>query len=169
MFSKIDGIGKVGKIPALSDMPRTRRATIERIPARPRGAVRYGAGEDKLEKAALQGVPGTLPERIVWKWLIDQDYSFVGQYAESGGNLVVGGSVVDFVVYDIAGKPTALRVMGDYWHGPKFPTRQARDDEQFYRLVSMGYVVVDLWESDIYQAVEHDRLTAYIMGEVFSA
>lgn len=168
-LGKISGIGKIRNIPKIGEIPRTRKAKVETIPARPRGGVYYGTAEDKLEKAALQGVPGTLPERIIWKWLLDKDYLFVGQYAESGGNMVVGGAVVDFLVYDIAGKPTAMRIMGDYWHGPKFPQRQARDDEQYYRLVSMGYLVVDLWEHDIYQAVEQDRLTAYIMDEVFSA
>lgn len=168
MLGTIRGIGKVRKIPALGDIPRTRRATLERIPVHPRGPLRFGAKEDKLEKAALQGVPGTLPERIVWKWLIDEDYTFIGQRTEYGGRLVSGGAVIDFLVYDLAGKPVALRVQGDYWHGPKFPQRQARDDEQFYRLTARGYLVVDLWESDIYEAVEKDRLTPYIMGEVFA-
>jgi hypothetical protein len=168
-LGKIRGIGKVRKIAKISEIHRPRKAKVDPIPAHPRSGVRYGVEEDKLEKAALQGVPGTLPERIIWKWLLDHDYSFIGQYAESGGNLVVGGAVVDFLVYDIAGKPTAMRIMGDYWHGPKFPTRQARDDEQYYRLVSMGYLVVDLWEHDIYDAVKRDRLTPYIMDAVFSA
>ena len=167
MIEKIGGIGGIRKIPALGSVPRTRKPSLEKIPTHPRSAV-WAPEEDKLEKAAIQGVPGTLPERIVWKWLLDNDYTFVGQYAESGGNLTVGGSVVDFVVYDIAGRPVALRVMGDYWHGPKFPWRQARDDEQYYRLTGMGYLVVDLWESDIYEAVLEDRLTPYIMGEIFA-
>lgn len=165
MIQKISGLGRVRKIPRLSEIPRARKAKAEPIPTHPR-ADYWGVAEDKLEKAALQGVPGTLPERIIWKWLLANDYSFIGQYAESGGNLVIGGAVIDFLVYDLAGLPAALRIMGDYWHGPDFPNRQARDDEQFYRLTAMGYLVVDLWEKDIYEAVEHDALTAYIMREV---
>lgn len=167
MIEKIGGISGIRKIAGVASPPRTRKAAVEPIPTFPRAAV-WGREEDKLEKAAMQGVPGTLPERIIWKWLVDNDYTFTGQYAESGGNLTVGGSVVDFVVYDIAGRPVAIRVMGDYWHGPQFPWRQARDDEQYYRLVGMGYLVADLWEHDIYDAVLEDRLTAYIMGEIFA-
>jgi hypothetical protein len=171
MMQGIRGIGKVrkiAKIPDLAEMPEPKRAKVERIPVKPRGSVRWGRKEDPLEKAALQGVPGTLPERIVWKWLLDEDYLFETQLAVAGGRMVIGGSVVDFVVYDIAGQPVALRVQGDYWHGPKFPDRQARDDEQFWRLHQMGYKVVDLWESDIYEAVRQERLTPYIEGEVFA-
>ena len=169
MFGTIRGLGGISKIkaiPKLTDEPKRERAiSTERIPIRKR-PVQWGQKEDPLEKAALQGVAGSLPERIVWKWLIDQDYLFEAQRSEFGGRLVLGGAVVDFLVYDIAGRPVALRVMGDYWHGPKFPERQARDDEQFYRLTARGYLVVDLWEKDIYEAVKNDRLTAYIMGEV---
>ena len=166
MFGKIGSIGDLAKIPKLSDKPpRPRTIKAEPITVRHR-PIRRGSDEDKLEKAALQGVPGTLPERIVWKWLVDEDYRFITQGAEFGGRMVIGGAVVDFVVYDIAGRPVALRVMGDYWHGPKFPDRQARDDEHYHRLTAMGYLVVDLWEKDIYEAVRRDRLTAYIMGEI---
>ncbi len=167
MIEKIGGLGKIRKISKLGAVPRTRRAMLERVPGAPRSGT-WAHEEDKLEKAALQGVPGTLPERIVWKWLIVNEYTFLAQRSEAGGNLVVGGAVVDFLVYDIAGQTTALRIMGDYWHGPKFPGRQARDEEQFWRLTAMGYLVVDLWESDIYEAVKKERLTAYILGEVFA-
>ena len=172
MIGKIAGIQGLGElaeiegIPGIWDTPKKPRAIkAERIPVRPRVLDR-GAQADLLEEAALQGVFGTLPERIVWKWLIDRQYRFIVQRAEFGGALVLGGAVVDFVVYDLAGQPVALRVMGDYWHGPKFPGRQARDDEHYQRLTAMGYLVVDLWEGDIYNAVLAERLTAYIMGEV---
>lgn len=167
-MTKIRGLSGIPEIRKLGEVARARGISQEPIPIAPRGSVRWGQKEDPLEKAAMQGVPGTLPERIVWKWLVDQDYSFIGQSSEFGGRLTVGGSVVDFLVYDIAGKPTALRVMGDYWHGPKFPDRQARDDEQYYRLTGSGYLVVDLWEHDIYNAVRRGRLTPYIMGEIES-
>ena len=159
LFDKIEKVGeKVHKLP---------RVRGERISIRPRP---YPAksDEDKLEEAAMQGVPGTLPERIVWKWLDEQGYRYITQGSEFGGRLVMGGAVVDFLVYDMSGLTVALRVQGDYWHGPTFPGRQARDDEQFARLTARGYLVVDLWESDIYEAVLQDRLTAYITREVQS-
>jgi G:T-mismatch repair DNA endonuclease (very short patch repair protein) len=162
----IKGLGDFAKIPKLTEpRSRPRKIQAEPITIRQRPVSRESEA-DVLEKAAKQGVVGTLPERIVWKWLEDHDYRFITQGAEFGGRMVLGGAVVDFVVYDIAGQPTAIRVMGDYWHGPKFPGRQARDDEHFMRLSQMGYLVVDLWEGDIYEAVKRDRLTAYIMGEV---
>lgn len=162
----IRGIGKVAGIPKLGDEPRTRVAQKGGIPIAPRGAIQWAPAEDPLEKAAMQGVPGTLPERIVWKWLEDNQYSYLAQSSEGGGRLTMGGAVIDFLVFDIAGKPVALRVQGDYWHGPKFPDRQARDDEQYYRLTEWGYLVVDLWESDIYEAARHKRVGPYIMGEI---
>lgn len=163
MFGKIGGFGKIREIGERPRRPRTVKA--DRIVVRPR-PIRTAPKENKLEKAALQGVPGTLPERIVWKWLEDNGYRYITQGAEFGGRLILGGAVVDFLVYDLAGRVTCLRVMGDYWHGPEFPGRKARDDEQFARLTARGYLVVDLWESDIYQAVEQDRLNAYILEEV---
>lgn len=167
----IRGIGKIRKISKLRDLssfPRKlRTAKRSGIPLRPR-PVDWGKEEDPLEKAAMQDVPGTLPERIVLKWLTDQDYTFTPEAAEMGGQMVLGGAVIDFLVYDMAGQPVALRVQGDYWHGPKFPDRQAKDDDQFRRLTQMGYKVVDLWEHDIYEAVLYDRLTEYIEGEVFA-
>ena len=172
MFGRIRGIralndiAEIAGIPGLGEMPEApKRIKDEPIPVRPRILDR-GAQRDLLEEAALQGVIGTLPERIVWKWLIDRGHRFIVERSEFGGALVLGGAVVDFVIYDLAGQPIALRVMGDYWHGPRFPGRQARDDEQFQRLTAMGYMVVDLWEGDIYNAVLQERLTAYIMGEL---
>jgi len=159
---------KISKIRDLSQPARVRAPLVDGIPLRPRGGVEWGPEEDPLEKAAAQNVPGTLPERIVWKWLEDHDYTFEAQRAEYGGRLVVGGAVVDFLVYGF-GRPIALRVQGTYWHGPEFPERQARDDEQFYRLISLGYGVADLWEHDIYQAVLDDRLTAYMEDALWSA
>lgn len=162
MFKKIR---KVRSLPGLGEVGDRKPVQVD-IPIAPR--VPVGREEDKLEKAAIQSPVGTLPERIVWKWLVDHDYQFEYQLAELGGRDVVGGSVIDFVVYGL-GKPIVIRVQGDYWHGPKFPDRQARDDEQFYRLHARGYAVCDLWESDIYEAVENDRLTPYMEDNLFAA
>ena len=120
---------------------------------------------DPLEAAALQGATGTLPERIVQRWLESAGHLYQAEHWEMGGRLVLGGAVVDFVVYDLAPQPVVLRVMGEYWHG-ELPGRQARDDEQAQRLRRMGYLVVDLWESAIYAAALAGRVGSYVLGEV---
>lgn len=124
-------------------------------------------GEDVnvLEAAAVSPGLGTLPERIIWKWLEDSGATFRVQYAEFGGRGVLGGVALDFVVIGIAAAPVALRVQGGYWHGPA-SDRKAQDDEAAARLRMAGYLVVDLWEQDIYAAVRQDRLTQYIMWRI---
>jgi hypothetical protein len=124
-----------------------------------------GEAANVLEKAALQTGWGSLPERIVWKWLQDKKYLFQLQQAEFGGRGQLGGTAIDFVVFGLAAMPVALRVQGTYWHRP-FSDRKAKDDVQAARLRLAGYLVVDLWEQDIYAAVRGDRLTQYIMERV---
>lgn len=124
-----------------------------------------GKGENELEKAAKQDVDATLPERIVWKALEEQRLAFRTQVTLFGG-VSPGGARVDFLIYNIRARPVVLRVQGDYWHGRSFPARQARDDEQAGRLRAAGYLPVDLWESDIYQAVRYKRVWGYIEGEI---
>lgn len=160
-ISSLPTLGEVDPPPKLSD--------AEQIVIRPQTPGGPEGTREQLERAALQGVEGTLPERIVWKWLEDHGHSYEHQRTEFGGRLVAGGAVVDFFVYDLAAKPVVLRVMGDYWHGPSFPGRQARDDEQAMRLTQQGYIVADLWESDIYEAVLQENLSRYILGEVDKA
>ena len=162
----IEKFGKVVKIRKVGEFPTVRKMGTGGIPLRKRVP---GKVEDPLEKAALQGVPGTLPERIVWKWLDDEGRLYEAQYAELGGRWYAGGAVVDFVLYDLGERPVALRVQGDYWHGMGFPDRQARDDEQAMRLAAVGYVVVDLWEGELYEAARHERVGRYITDEIFGA
>ena len=157
-FGKVRKISKVGELPAVRKMGSGRISVRRQVP---------GKVADPLEKAALQGVPGTLPERIVWKWLEDEDHLYEAQRAELGGRMWVGGAVVDFVVFDLGTNPVALWVQGDYWHGPAQGERQARDDEQADRLRLQGYVVVDLWEAELYEAARHERVGRYIMDQVF--
>ena len=122
--------------------------------------------DHKREAAAKQGVQASLPERIVWAWLERRGLSFAPQVSLMGGVGEVGGARVDFVVYGLMGQPVVLRVMGGYWHGAAFPERQRIDVEQANRLRLNGYAVVDLVEQDIYDAVEYNRMTAYIEGEI---
>ena len=157
-FGKVRKVAKIGELPAVRTMGRQGIGVKKQVP---------GRVEDPVEKAALQGVPGTLPERIVWKWLEDEDRLYETQLAELGGRFWVGGAVVDFVVYDLGERPVALRVQGDYWHGPGQGERQARDDEQAVRLAGLGYVGGDLWEGELYEAARYDRVGRYIEGEIF--
>lgn len=157
---------KIGRLRAIGGIEKGQREQLPgdvRIVARPREP---GQREDVLEKAALQGLPGTLPERIIWRWLDAKNLLYQTQAVELGGRLVVGGAVVDFLVWGLAGPVVALRVQGEYWHGPLKPGQQSRDDEQAGRLRTLGYLVVDLWEGEIYEAVREGRLGAYIEGKV---
>jgi len=159
-------------LPGIADLPDLfafEEASWDEIPAFRPIATRPqipGLRGDPLEAAAMQGVDASLPERIVWNWLEREGHHYEASYNLLGGRLMIGGAVVDFIVYDMAATPVALRVMGDYWHGPGFPDRQERDDEQAGSLRRLGYQVVDLWEHDIYEAVVKNRLTEYIEGEV---
>lgn len=169
MLSKIKGlrsptrkIRKVGKL-------RTPRAISSPEPMASGLRLRKVTDAEKLEAAAMQGQVGTLPERIVWKWLEAEQYEYQFQLAELGGRDTAGGAVIDFVVYGVALAPIVIRVMGDYWHGPQFPQTQAKDDEQYVRLHAMGYFVVDAWEHDIYEAVLKDSLTPYMEDLLYNA
>lgn len=123
--------------------------------------------EDPLEAAAVQGVVASLPERIVWKWLAKHNHVFTTQKAELGGVRTVGGTTADFVVYTFGPQVVVLRIQGEYWHGPEFPRARAHDDEQAGRLRAQGYLVVDLQEAAIYEAVLTGRLTRYIENRLF--
>lgn len=146
-LKKLRRMSRIGALRIQEGFSTPEPVTVERYsyPREP------GVREDPLEKRAKQGVIGTLPERIIWKWLEDRGYSFTVQQAELGGRNQVGGAVVDFIVWDYAGKPVAIRTMGDYWHGPAFPNRRNRDDAQAGKLRARGYLVCDLFESEIYE------------------
>ena len=162
----IEKFGKVHKIRKVSEFGAVRRMGLGAIAVKKQVP---GKVEDPVEKAAMQGVEGTLPERIVWKWLEDEGHVYEAQQAELGGRLWVGRAVVDFVILDMGSAPVMVRVQGDYWHGTNYPERKARDDEQAVRLRGMGYVVVDLWEGELYEAARRERVGRYIEDEIFGA
>jgi len=108
---------------------------------------------DPLERHAIPKslVRGTLPERIVFKKLMQRNYlpgaDFSFQSSMAGGRLELGGMVVDFV---LTWRRIALRVQG--------PThdeflRSAKDEEQAATLNSMGYTVLDLNDEIIYNDI----------------
>ena len=160
------GIASIKAIEALPDLSKRQRG-ITQITIRPETPGGQGDSRmEKLEKAAVQGVEGTLPERIVWKWLDGEGLSYAPQYTEFGGRSTVGGAVIDFVVWGLAGVPVAIRVQGGYWHGPAFHERTVDDLAQAERLRAQGYLVLDLWEQEVYDAVLFGRLDDYIRNEI---
>ena len=116
-----------------------------------RGVRRPKIGEDQLEARAVQReyVRGTLPERIVYKYLTDQlrfvsgiDFDF--QSSLEGGRLELGGMVVDFlfrflkIIIQVQG-PTHTEFL-----------RSKRDEEQAGDLAKQGYTVFGLEDTLIY-------------------
>jgi len=102
-----------------------------------------------------KGIIGSVPELLTYDWLSRRRIRFEFQSAQMGGRLRVGGAVVDFLLYDLAGGGLYVwRVMGEYWHAA--PEVQGKDEEQRRRLLRTRVggrrvvAVVDLWESDIY-------------------
>jgi hypothetical protein len=99
-------------------------------------------GVDPMEARAVPHwqVKGTLPERIVYKALVDNFHMVSGvdfdfQSSTSGGRQELGGIVADFLFFY---KKLILQVQG--------PThtdflRQAKDEEQRMILGEMGYTV----------------------------
>lgn len=102
-----------------------------------------------------RGIVGSLPELLTFHWLRRRALAFEYQSPRMGGRGRAGGTVVDFIIYDLApGGVYVWRVMGEYWHVT--PEVQGKDEEQARRLLRMRVsgrpvvAVVDLWESDIY-------------------
>jgi hypothetical protein len=116
-----------------------------------RGIKRLNVGDDPLEVRATSKsqIRGTLPERILYKALIDivhlvpgVDFDF--QSSQEGGRQELGGIVADFLFYYMR---IIIQVQG--------PThteflRSRKDEEQREILTSMGYQVYDVEEYTIY-------------------
>ena len=128
-----------------------------------RGLLRRQVGADQLEARAVpkSEVKGTLPERIVLKWLINAHF-IIGsdvdfQSSLDGGRLELGGLVVDFLFY---GLKIIIQVQG--------PThdqyaRHRKDEEQRLMLEAMGYTVYFLDMELIYNEPRFDAEMRRIM------
>lgn len=92
---------------------------------------------------------GTLPERIVHKWLIEKGHfvegiDFTFQSSLDGGRVELGGVVADClfpmmkIVIQVEG-PTHLEFL-----------RSKKDEEQRAILEDMGFRVFNVWEEEIY-------------------
>lgn len=163
MLDTIKSLGGLGKMPKLGEGGWAKPPPMGDIVVNPKVP---GKQVDPLEKRAMQGVPGTLPERIIWKWLEDSGHLYEVQQSMFGGRRIAGGMLLDFYVYSIGGQRIALRVQGEYWHGPMGPGKKSKDDIQAFRLRAAGFLVVDLWEHDIYQAAMIGRVRRYVMREI---
>ena len=124
-----------------------------------RGIRRPFVGADPLEARAISKgqLRGTLPERIVYRYLTEKmhmvdnaDFDF--QSSLDGGRIQMGGLVVDFrfeplkLIINVQG-PTHK----EYLRGKK-------DEEQRSILEDMGYKVYDLWEADIYDEYKFEDI-----------
>ena len=163
MLDTIKSLGSIKAMPKLGKGGWTKPPPIKQIVVNPKEP---GKQVDPLEAKALQGVPGSLPERIIWKWLEDSGHLYEVQRAMFGGRRIAGGMILDFYVYSIGGRRIALRVQGEYWHGPTGPGKKSKDDIQAFRLRARGFLVVDLWEHDIYQAALSGHMRRYVMGAI---
>ena len=116
-----------------------------------RGVKRPKIGEDPLEARAVSKsqVNGTLPERIVYAYLINRlrlvsglDFDF--QSSQNGGRLELGGIVADFLF-------PMMRIVIQV-QGPTHDTllRSKKDTEQEGTLAEMGYMVFALDDDTIY-------------------
>lgn len=116
-----------------------------------RGVRRIRVGEDPLEARAVpkESLNGTLPERILYKYLTDymrfvSGVDFTFQSSLEGGRLELGGIVVDFLFPFMK---IIIQVQG--------PTHNAflrsrRDEEQMGDLNKMGFTVFAIEDTIIY-------------------
>jgi hypothetical protein len=125
-----------------------------------RGIYRPLVGEDPLEARAVpyETVKGSLPERIVYRWLTSRlrlvpDVDFDFHSSLFGGRVELGGIDIDFLFPNIH---LALEV-----HGPTHTQylRQRKDEEKRQDLADMGYTVYQLWDHEIYnEEVFEDKM-----------
>ncbi len=88
-------------------------------------------------------------EKLVYDWLVKHKIAFTFQSSLSGGRFELGGSVVDFILDN---RNIAIRVLGEYWH--RGVSKSGQDLIQREMLNELGYIVVDLWSTDIEDHLE---------------
>lgn len=116
-----------------------------------KGIRRPKVGEDPLEARAVkkETVKGSLPERIVYKWLVstlrmvpDVDFDF--HSSMEGGRIELGGIDVDFIFPFMK---MSLEVQGPTHVGY---LRQRKDDEKRLILADYGYTAYEIDEDEVY-------------------
>jgi len=127
----------------------------------------FTAALANLKAADRRQIPeGTLPEMMVAWALVKNKLQFQSQQREGGGQLRLGGGVVDFLV-QMGSSVVVVRVNGDYWHS--LPERKRKDELQAQLLRLRKYRLVDLWEHDIYVTWTEGRLIQWVADEIRSA
>jgi hypothetical protein len=122
---------------------------------------------------------GTLPERLVAKWLLNNNYSYGGMglnYNRSadfafqvpllGGKGVAGGTVVDIFVSPNASNTrfgTAVFPEGYYWHN--LPNQALKDKTKYATLEMLGYKVVTMWDYETENFGLLDQKMRQIVGK----
>lgn len=117
-------------------------------------------------KQSMIPASGTLPEQMVGLALAWLDLPAEAQISEQGGRKRLGGSVVDWKV-GMGTEVVVVRVQGDYWHSKG--DRKLIDLVQYERLHRLHYLVVDMWESDLYEAWGAGRLKEYVREKLLDA
>jgi len=86
-------------------------------------------------------------EALVYNFLVQRNIPFDFQTSLMGGHYQLGGSVVDFLIGDLA-----WRVQGEYYH--RGVEKTGSDTIQKEQLTAMGYTVIDLLADDIENRTE---------------
>lgn len=162
----IEGIGKIQKIGARA-VPKARRPRKRR--RYPLLDVAQETPRERLERKITHAYPGTLPERLVIQWCVDNNLAFQTQWRLYGSRTMWRSIRVDIVVFLYKGivNPLAIRVHGNYWH--RSPGKKYADDVQARDLTAAGYLVVDCWEADVLDAAMNDRMYGYMEDQIYSA
>jgi very-short-patch-repair endonuclease len=132
-----------------------------------RGIPQKMIGENPLEARAIpQGViRGTLPERIIYKALVDDHHLIEGidfsyQSSLQGGRLDTGGIVADFLF-------PYLRIIINPMGPTHYETlRMYKDDEQTMALAELGYQVYYIDEHKVYDEVYFTNWLKEVIGQV---
>lgn len=104
-------------------------------------------------------VESTVPEKLVYGWLVTHDIPFKYQEQFFGGRLP-GGAIVDFMIFEVS-HPIALRIMS-FWH--EAPEMQWHDEVQRGMLMEMDITVTDVYEHEINTA---DKLDIKMMEVLY--
>ncbi len=130
--------------------PRKRHGPIKRRGTSKTFRPTYGESELEQRAAKLNQL-ASLPERIMYKALMQRRIPFDFQSSMQGGRAQLGGMVVDFLLLD---RRAVIRVQGDYWHSGV--AEMARDEVQKCVLESLGYDVWDIWDYEVYDIDRFD-------------
>ena len=113
-----------------------------------------------------QATNGSLPEFIVWEWLVykrklQPEIDFVFQSPIFGGRTQFGGFVIDFF---FPMRNEAWFVSGERFH-LLTPQARARDQLAKVQLAAAGVKVITLWEDDLLERPDYVLEAAWFRGE----